>query len=166
MAKNAGLEVEEDLKAQRRHWIFQKFGIGFMVLFTLASFLGLLAPGPFSKVDHGQGDDIKIKYERSVHYRDSTDIDIEISPTLIREGKIVLSLTRDFVSKVHVDKIIPEPEKVETDGEEFRYTFRASSSTRPLLARFQVEPEDRGWLEGEFKSETGAPVKISQFIFP
>jgi hypothetical protein len=165
-SKNSDLEIDQDLKAQRRLWMVQRFGAVVILIFVLASALGFLGPGLFALTEAGSPESIQVQYQKRIHFRDPTELNIEVSPRLIQNGRTEISVSRDFTKKVEIKKVTPEPAHVEARGDRYYYVFNAESSSEPFLAVFQISPEDRGSLETEISSGTEPPVKISQFVFP
>jgi hypothetical protein len=175
-----GLEVERNLETQRRHWAFQRFGISFMALFTLASAAGLTGKGPLALVKKRGTHGVRVEYTRTLHYNDQTELRVEIPPALLAGGTVGVALSRGYLEGVKLERVVPEPEHVAMNGDFYKFKFAAENQARPLVAVFVISPEKRGRLKGELAAEefvgagagarpgsvTGELVKISQFVFP
>jgi hypothetical protein len=167
MLKRKGdLEIEEDFKTQKRMWVFQDFGNILMLLIVLASVLGFLSPGIFSKIEEGSPDDLKVKYDRTLHYSTVTQMKIEVAPTLVQNGRGSFDFERRYIEDLDIERIVPEPERVKVLNDRYRYIFAVEQSDQPFTVVFHVKPKTRGSIRGRLQSETGKPIAVSQFVFP
>lgn len=78
----------------------------------------------------------------------------------------MLGLERSYVENVDLERVSPEPEKVEIHGDEFRYIFAVTQVAQPLHVVFHIKPDNRGRLTGRMRASSGEALAISQFVFP
>lgn len=62
------LQLEDNMTFQRREWFCERVGWGVMVLIVIAVLAGLLGSGPLNSVKHDPEEDIRIEYERRLHF--------------------------------------------------------------------------------------------------
>ncbi len=161
--KRDGLEIEEDLRHQRREWAFQRVGWTVMAVIVVAALLGLFGQGPlsWSSVTAGAA---SVDYERFLRYGGETDLTVRVERSAIRAGEVRVELGRDFIGNMRVESIVPEPESVEAGPDVYRYTFAVSESD--LTARFGLKPNALGFVRGSVAVDGGPPAEFRSFIFP
>jgi hypothetical protein len=76
------LELNQDLRFQRRMWAVQRIGWAVMALVVLAGLLGLFGPGPLSSATAGkeEGPLLVEGYERFVRFRIPTTLQVRLDP--------------------------------------------------------------------------------------
>ena len=73
------------------------------------------------------------------------------------------ALSRRYLDSVQVERVTPDPAKVESTGEWLVYHFGGQA---PLAVTFHIRPEDFGTLTGAAQTADGASVVFHQFIYP
>ena len=77
-----------------------------------------------------------------------------------------LSLNHDFLDRVEIKRIVPEPESVETGSEIVTYVFNIADPGQPAQIRFDYEYEKAGPARGEMRLEGGPTLQFNSFVFP
>lgn len=169
MKRVGDLEVAEDMKAQRRNWLFQGIGQALMVLVALAGLLGLFGgAGPLSRASAGnQEASLSIsEYERFLRFGKPTTLQVRLGEAATTGGEARVWLSRQYVENVQFQEIDPLPERVEAGPDRFVYVFEAAGPDRPTAVTFETEPDEIGRLQGRVGLDGGTSLTFSQFVYP
>jgi hypothetical protein len=167
MKRIGDLELDQDLRHQKREWAAERVGWTLMALVLLASLLGLLGPGPLGRARAGkEGSPIWVEYNRFERNQSPVLLRIHLGPGAGREGRVRLKVNGRFIEKIKVEGIDPPPEVVEAGPEGPTYVFRVPDGRGPTALAFHYEPDKFGRLPVAISLEGGERVAFSQFIFP
>ena len=171
MAKKAPpaetLEVHEDFEFQRREWIVQRVGWGAMALLVLAALLGLLGRGPLSSANITTTDGaIRVEYDRFLHYHSQGELRIFVRAETADTNELRLWVDRDFLSKIELQRVTPEPERVEAGSDRHVFVFRVTDRSKLTLVTFQFEPNEVGSLTCRLGTVDSEPAQFGQFVYP
>jgi hypothetical protein len=160
------LEINQDLRFQRRMWALQRIGWAVMALVVLVGLLGLFGTGPLSSATAGQeeGPLFVEEYERFVRFRIPTTLQVRLDP--LGTGEARLWLDREYLEGVQLQTVTPEPDSVEAGPDGFTYVFKVNDPNRPTSVTFHLQPETIGRLEGRVVLDGGEPVDFEQFVYP
>jgi hypothetical protein len=93
-------------------------------------------------------------------------------PTALRvrldgEGKEArLWLSREYLENVQLQKVTPEPKRVEASPERLTYVFEVSKPGKPMAVTFNLMPDKVGRLEGRVGLQGGRSLGFEQFVYP
>ena len=164
---NGDIHLNQDLDYQRRSWKVQRVGWVAMGLVALAALLGLFGSGPLSSATTGgKGDSLQLEYKRFGRFEASTRLRIHIQPGVEREGQVRVWLNRNYVEGVQIQKVIPEPERVEAEPDRLTYVFRTANLNQPTAVTFYLQTQQVGLLSGQVGLAQKQPLSFSQFIYP
>jgi hypothetical protein len=144
-------------RIERIAWV----AMGVVIVLALLGALG--GGGPMTTVSRSNGS-TELEYSRLVRFQGTSDLRIEAEADGTDEVRIALD--RDYVANVEFEDISPEPERVETDGNNVVYIFAAGSEARDVEVTFRTRPERVGVLSGEIHAGGGERIKFWQFAFP
>jgi hypothetical protein len=161
MAKQ--LEIEQDPPFQRRMWKFQKYGMIFLLLFFLAAFTGLLGSGPLSYKEYSGGEFISIEYPYFVRFSHPEDLKISIQKT--DEDTVHLIVNRDYLEKINVERIMPEPVEQSVYKNFIQFSF-LSSETGDLNIVFNLQFRQSGIIKGELGIKDKSLTTITHLVYP
>lgn len=106
MKRVGDLEVAEDLKAQRRNWVFATVGSAVMVMVALAGLLGLFGgEGVLSRATVGnQNDTLYIQeYERFLRFGKPTTLHVSLdTAAAVQDGQIRLWINREYLKGIQL----------------------------------------------------------------
>jgi hypothetical protein len=160
------LEIDQDLKIQKRMWRIQRGGWIFLATVVLAAFFGFISPGLFSQVRTTDPSGLlTIQFDRYIHHQAPTLIKIEASPKAVREGRIGLWLSKELYEDVKVENVEPEPASVDLAMDRHYYNFTSRESTGPLVMTLRLEPDHPGWIKGKIGIDDTS-VEVNQFVYP
>jgi hypothetical protein len=160
------LELEEYDQFQRWEWRLQR--LGWLIWATLlgAGLAGLLGPGPLSRQTATSRDgSLTIVYDKYVHFQHP----ITVEATMLADGddqELRLHLSRSLLDRVQIERIEPTPaaERLTPDG--IQYDFSTAPGATRVKAAFHVVFEKIGVSEGQWRLQSGAPVVVSQLVYP
>ncbi|HZW40508.1 MAG TPA: hypothetical protein VFF33_14510 [Ignavibacteriaceae bacterium] len=166
MKQVGDLQIEHNFAQQKREWRFERIGWVIMSIILLAALLGFLGEGLLSHKSTGDSfTKMQIEYYNIERLETPMTISIYLN-NIESTGKMVkLSVSRDYLSRMRVNSILPEPDKTEIDGMFYNYIFNSPKEKTNSLIQFELEPDRIGIANGVFKLND-IEQKISQVILP
>jgi hypothetical protein len=157
------LEIEEDLRFQKREWFIQRIGWTLMLLVMCSALLGVFGSGPVSKTVANQSDKLSLVYERFARYESPTSLKIKVnSPGENNEAHIRIS--RNYLDAMKIETILPEPLNVRAEGEWLVYEFKVGAPG-DLDVKFDLTTQVFGRISGAVASQQ-VQLSVHQFIYP
>ncbi|HEU4616679.1 MAG TPA: hypothetical protein VFV10_01495 [Gammaproteobacteria bacterium] len=168
MASRAGgLEIDEDIERERRHWLYERIVWSLMALVVVAEILGAFGGGVLSRATAGSPErGLAVEYSRVWRKNAPTDLRFRMPRAPADGGELTLWIARRYLDKLDVDEITPEPERVEVGADRLTYVFNAHEPGIPAEILFEIEPQTWGRLHAAAGLEGGAQVAFTQTIFP
>jgi len=154
-----GVEIDDDVKFQRRVWTAQRVGWVIVGSVIAASLAGLFGTGPVSRAS-AELAGLRLEYERFGRLQQPTKLRFFISGA---QPEIQIALGRDYLDSVRVEAITPAPLRTEADGRWLVYRFAGAA---PMSVTFNLNPEDFGGLSGMLRTPSGETITFRQFIYP
>ena len=163
----AGIELEHDPKFQRREWMLQRLGWDLMLAVVIAAMLGVFGRGPFAAASAAvDGGRVRLEYDRLLRHRSPTPITIHLAGGVSSGGAVRVWLSREYVEGMEPQRIVPEPERMESAADGYVYTFRIADPSRRSTIVFDLEPEGYGNVAGRLRVEGGSTLRFAHFVFP
>jgi hypothetical protein len=158
--KGRSIEIDEDLRFQRKEWIFQRIGVACMGVFVMAALLGLTGMGgPLSHASAGErGGPLHVEYERFVRRGAKATVTLHVRSD--PPGFVQFWVSAPYLADVIVDSVAPVPQTVTVEGSRQVYTVRAASPEVTITV--EMEHQTFGRLEGEVGIVDGAAVRFTQ----
>lgn len=157
---------EHNLRQYRLDWVCERVGWSLMILGLIAAAVGLLGPGPLSATTNRTPDrNITVSYNRFEHQFSPSTLAITVAPDTVRD-ELRLQVNREFLNRVDVQRIIPEPSSSEMSDKNITFTFPLRSNRGAMQIAIRYEPQAQGWLPIIIGAESGMKLQIKQFIFP
>jgi hypothetical protein len=161
------LEIDQDLRFQRREWAFERVAWVGMALLVLAALLGLLGRGPMSRQTAASPDGaVTVEYERFLNHRAATTVTVRVSGEVTVGGTFRLAINQDYLRGVQIDQITPTPDHTEAGEDRHLFVFRAADPGRPTAVVFHLEPEGPASLHGAVSVPGGPPAAFDQVVYP
>jgi hypothetical protein len=160
------LEINQDLRFQRRMWALQRIGWAVMALVVLVGLVGLFGTGPLSSATAGEEEAPLFveEYERFARFMLPTTLRVRLDP--MGQGEARLWLDREYLENFRPQTVTPEPDGVEARPDGFTYVFKVKDPDRPTVVTFDLQPETIGPHEGRLGLEGGERVEFQQFVYP
>ena len=160
-----GLQINEDLRFQRRDWLTQRVGWCALGLIVLAGLAGLFGSGPLSHVSTTNGRGLAVEYERFVRHGAHTDLKVRVEPETIVSDQVRISLSRQYLLSHDLLSVVPEPTSDQRVGNDIEYVFAAASG-QALEVRWTIEPDELGAHAASVRFNSGPPAAFVQFTYP
>ena len=154
------LEIEQDLRFQRKEWFFQRLGVALLCAFVIAAAFGLTGMGgPVSHAEAGErGGPLFVEYERFVRRGAKARMTLHFRSD--PPGFIQFWVSAPYLDDVIVDSVAPIPQTVTVEGSRHVFTIRAASTD--VAVTVEMEHQTFGRLDGEVGIVGGASVAIRQ----
>jgi hypothetical protein len=165
--RTGDIEAGCDLPFERRWWCIQRICWGIMFLLLLGGVAGLFGGGPLSKATTAPpGSALHVHYERLARRETPAILELHLDKQAIASGRFRIRLNNEFVNRLRIKQIIPEPLSTEPLADGARFTFQTDPALDSATIVFIQDPSTPGIVEGEVAVEGAAPVQIRQFVFP
>lgn len=161
------LEVDQDLAFEHRLWTVERIGWGLMLLAALAALGGLLGPGPLTYLTAGQeGGPLWVEYYRFQRVQGPSEFRVHIGPGDRNHREIRLWVDRQYLDSLDLEKITPEPQRVEAGPDRLIFVFHVTDPDQTAAIRFRLLPRQFGACRARVGLEDAASVEFSQFVYP
>lgn len=152
------LQLEEHIPKQEQGFRFQAVGIGLILAIVLFAAIGVFGDGMLSSRSDVK-ENVKISYEAFYRHEAKMDLTLEVNnPT----GEVLISLPNDYLSKVEVVSIKPQPVSSRQENGKVTYTFHATGNTQ---VNFKFQPNSTGSIDAMIQVNQQS-FSISHFIYP
>lgn len=162
------LETPEHVRELRIEAICERIGWGVVALVLIAALLGLLGPGPLSRMSQTAVDgSLHVDYGLIEHYEAPAELRLGIDLGAADEGAVKLSVSRSFADAITPESVSPIPVAVEAIGDQALYTFKMKDLEQgqgKIVLRFQHN--DFGMLKYDIGLEGRESLRITQYILP
>lgn len=159
------LHIKQDLSHERLEWRIERAAWLCMSLPLLAALAGFLGPGPFS-VTRGAGELLQVEYNRFTRYHAPESLNVQVNSGAIRDGQVRLSISGDFVRSIDLQRIHPQPVKIEASSRGNTYIFAVPDAEGPVTVRFDFEPRELGRIAGGIGVAERPQLTFAQFVYP
>lgn len=159
-----GLQLEDDPAFHERMWRLRRVGRFGMLLFILLGVAGLLGTGPLSRAEVRDAQGLRIAHERFARAEAPQAMRIQIPAPAADSYRIALS--RDFLDRVRIDSVVPEPVLAEALADRVVYAFTRRASTDPAVATFHFTPHAVGFVRAGLGVPGLAPLTIWMVVYP
>ena len=159
------IQVGEDLRFQRKWWIFENAVWIFFVLVLIADLAGAFGRGPLAKAEQRAADgSIEMKYERIERTQTPSVMTLNFAPSAIRNGAVRLFVSQGMIDGLGTRRIIPAPERTELGDGGLTYTFPATGAHTSV--EFALEPSGPGRFRFTVGVEGAQPIRGSIYVMP
>jgi hypothetical protein len=164
MSTDPIVEISEHYESQVRTWRAQRVGWCVLAAILVAAVLGGFGPGLLGTVNELDASGLQLQYDRCVRYEAPASLHIELPAAATDEQDFWIDAS--WIHAVHLETVQPEPLRVRSEGQRVRYTMSVQRRGAPTQVSLHFEPEALGSLSGSVALEAGAPLRISQFVYP
>lgn len=171
--ERSSLQLVRDPKFQRVEWLLQRVGWGLLSAVVLMGLAGLLGKGPLSDATAASPDrGVRVEYSRFLRWGDRTEVTLFVQPSVaVGSGSLELSLPAEYVDRMQVETIYPQPNETRITSHRRHYLFATGSDRRdqskgPLQITLQLDPGRVGSHKADLRINDQPAVWISQFVYP
>lgn len=159
------LEINQDLRFQRKEWVFERWGWIAMVMLAIAALLGLFGDGLLSNAT-AKNEVLQVQYGRFEREFAPAHIEIQFDSQKANNEGVKLQVDRELLSFYNVEQITPEPDSTVLFPDHVTYIFKIAPGSGPFQVTFELQGNQIGIARGKIGVENGPVVDISQFMYP
>jgi len=160
------VEVGFDLDFERRYHRLQRIIWVLIAAALLAGLAGVFGRGPLATTMRRSPDGtLRLTYERLARFRTPSAMSIEASGSSLASGELRVRIPRQLLERLRVQRVVPEPTRVEAAAEEATFVFAIEPGAARARATFLQEPGAIGTASGTVVANQ-TPLPISVFVFP
>ncbi len=161
------LEIAEDPRLQGVTWAAERVFFVVMALTILAALLGALGSGPLSRATGGPpAGPLRVDYAWVLPSHAPERLRIHLTAGAVPDGLVRLWIDRAWLEGVHVEQVMPVPERAEAEREGVVYVVRIASPDRPATLVLHYQAETFGRRTGRLGLEGARPVTFTQWVLP
>lgn len=166
MAEPLTVRDMDDIEFQRKEWIVERVGWVALLAFLVAAATGIFGIGPVSETS-AEADDgtMEVHYERFLRNVGTATMTVSIRPSAVEAGKARLYISRDLLAGWRMQNVSPAPSTESSSEQWLIYEFDVLGDTPPQV-EFLYRGDGFGPHGGAVRAGDGAPVHVSQFIYP
>lgn len=166
MAKER-LDLEQDLRFQRREWRLQRVGWFLWIALLAAGLAGLIGPGPLSSHYVATSDGrLAAEYDQFVHRHYPTEIRLTLQPEGREDESLRLQVSQTLLERIRISRIEPQPTSAELTADGVWYEFACTPGAERVNAVFHIEHDAIGRGAGQLRLAGGQPLNASFLVYP
>ena len=127
--------------------------------------IGLLGGGPLSSATAEAGP-LQLQYSRFERRHAPSELEVSIASGTDNRDQIDIWLSTDYVARIEITSIAPEPEEVSVAGDRVVYRFNVDDQSEASVIRIALEPDDPGHTIGRIGVIDGPELTFWQFVYP
>ena len=164
-ARAEPLQIDQDLRFQRREWIFQRAGWMGLAAGIAASACGLFGSGPLSEaVATEPRSGMRIEYPRFLRRQSPERLTIHL-PLDGASQEPRLWIDSRLLESIELQRVTPDPERVEAGPDGSTLVFAAAAGGETVIT-LDVEYEAWGRLRGHIGRSPGESLELRQLVYP
>lgn len=165
MSENkSSLDFLADPSFIRRENVFERIGWVFMGVVLMGAALGLFGKGFLSQAVL-QKEQLRMEYDRYLHFGDLTSLEITIPPHKSDAGIVAIAFPNSYLHKFRIERIIPDPES-SAHGNQTLFWFTTTNTGESVAIQFRLEPQEIGSMEGKIFVNGEEGYAFQQFVYP
>jgi hypothetical protein len=161
--KHDGLQIDDDLRFQRRTWRIQRIGWIAFALLVLAGLLGVFGSGPLSRAE-ATGEGVRIEYDRFARLQSSATLRITIDPAAVRDGAIRLVLAGDYIHNAQIQYSTLPVHGIASDG--IVLGAEVGGGALSLIAAVHLTFERAGAMRARIGLVGRRPAELTHWVYP
>jgi hypothetical protein len=161
------LELKQNLDFERRSWTVERVSWVVIAVVTVAALAGLLGPGPLSHTTTGEpSGQLWLEYSRFGRLRAPSTLRVHVTANAGQPTPLRVWLSRNYLERVQVEQVTPQPEQVEAGPEQLTYAFPIAESSRSTAITLSLKMDRFGRQRGCIGMVDGPSLCFQQFIYP
>lgn len=171
MAKSLELRQQLHPAWKRATWFGQRVLWCVMAAVITLAVVGIFGDGPLADASatvRGDGQETTVRYDRFTRRTATESLVIEVSAASAGDS-VTLSLDREFVSAIDIERLTPEPESAMLDaGGGLTLSWNVPDWSRPVRIGLTYVPQRWGTLRARLRVDAGTEQHVSfrQYVFP
>lgn len=128
---------EHDPNSAERSWRLERVGWAIVALIVVLALAGVFGSGPVSWTSStSSGGGIVLDHQRAIGHNADQQVTLHLGATTVREGKVEVELSGDWVHAVRVDAVTPEPSAQRTLPDGVLLEFEAGSTSSTVVTLY------------------------------
>lgn len=161
------VELDEELRFQRRDWIGQRVGWIVMAAIIATALTGVLGRGgPLSHATTGAAGVLEVEYPRFARHGGSDQLRVRAGERVLGRTELHLAVSSEYLRGFEVRRITPEPERVIGHAEALVFVFPRAPAARELEVSFELQPGPTGRHAGALRAGSEHAVRLNTFTWP
>lgn len=162
--KSKSPQIDEDLDFQKKMWRIQRLGWVVIALLLLAAVLGLFGGGLLSSAQaHDSGELLQVHYDRFVRMQSPQTLQVSMDGGAVQDQQASVWISQDFLDRVRIERIQPQPERVTAQDGGQIYQFSARG---PLQVTYDLQAKGPGLYQVELGIPGADPAAFTQVVYP
>jgi hypothetical protein len=160
------MDFEDDVSFFETSRIVKICFVGLMFLISLACLVGVFGYGVWTRDTVGHQKDMLVEYECFLRVTKETPLTCFVNTSDLQDSLIHISLSNEYLQKVDLKQISPEPCKVITQNDRLTFCFRSVPGNKSLQpVSFTTVAKKSGNIKATVYSNR-EQYSISQYIYP
>lgn len=161
-----GLQLDSDMRWQRREWRWQRVTTVVLVLLLAAAVFGAFGDGPLSEPTVTRGD-LTVVHERFSRGEHTQRLEVAVDGKHSRDqDEVVVVVSDDFLAAARLTRVTPEPSRVVTRPHDVAFHFPIEGPGTPLRATFDLTSDGLEVVHGHVGLVDGTRVSVRQIHYP
>ncbi|MEP6888222.1 MAG: hypothetical protein ABI945_07850 [Nitrospirales bacterium] len=159
--------VNQDLPFQHLTWRVQRIGWGVIALVLLSALSGIFGHGPLSETTLRHSSiPLSVEYERFGRYQSALTLHVHVHEGAAPQGTVGIWFSDDYLSKVHIQQIMPTPESAHISSTGMTYVFRVAQPEQPADIIVDLQAQKIGLISGRIGLDESHAFHFWQWIYP
>lgn len=158
------MQIGEDEVFQARAWKVERVAWVLIWLLLAAALAGVAGGGLLSHARAGDPSRLAVEYERVLRQESPARLVVHVGRQAPSGGKLRLWVDATYLEQLHIERIVPEPERRELAGERVVLEYPAAAAPASITIHYQAEAFGRRY--SRVGIEGGPEVLFRQFILP
>ena len=163
--RHGDLEIEENMKAQRRLWKIQRVVRAIALVILALGLAGAFGGGPLSHASASQGGS-SLQYERIAYQHTPQTYHLSVGRESAPSGKVRLWFDRETLKKMKLDQVVPEPTGTALAADRLILEFKAEGEQGPFEILFEFDANEAGVNTARIGIESGPTFEFKQLVLP
>lgn len=159
--------VNQDLPFQYLTWRLQRMAWGLIALVLLSALLGVFGHGPLSETTRRDPSiPLSLEYERFGRYQSALTLHVHVHGAAAPHGTVGIWFSGDYLSKVHIEHIMPMPESSHITPTGMTYVFRVDRPEQPADIIVDLQARKIGLISGRIGPDETHALHFRQWVYP
>jgi hypothetical protein len=148
-------------------WRVERAGLVAMALVIVAALTGLTGGGPLSRAQARTADGrLTLEYERFMRWDAPAPLRLRFDASAADGGEIRVWLDRGYLRDVKIERVVPEPQKVQLGAGRVTYVFPSAGGSAGDTVTMYVEPQSVGAVSLRAGLAGGRALAARQLVYP
>lgn len=153
-----------DLTHERAVWKVEHWGWALFGLVLLSALIGVFGEGPLARAK-AQNSQLVVEYDRLVRYQAPAHLKIHIRAA-VASSMPALWIGHEFLDRVDVERISPEPERVKMAKDGLIYIFDMAQTNESAKVTIDFKPDGYGNTRVAMGLLDRPQLQFTQFFYP